>query len=116
MNAKIKRRWVRALLSGKFKQGKGSLAKVDRRNVLRHCCLGVLCEIAAKDGIVKRNDFNGVIMFDSSETYLPDSVQKWAGLPNNDMGVWSESSHSLADLNDRGSRFTTIAKLIEEHF
>ncbi len=33
--------WVKALRSGKYKQGEGSL-----RYEGKHCCLGVLCEVA----------------------------------------------------------------------
>ena len=41
MNAKIKRLWVKALRSGKYRQARGAL----RKNTGAMCCLGVLCEI-----------------------------------------------------------------------
>lgn len=38
MDQKIKRKWVKALLSGKYKQGAGELLDVNGA----YCCLGVL--------------------------------------------------------------------------
>lgn len=39
-------RWIKALRSGKYKQGKYKL----RSHENTFCCLGVLCDLAAKDG------------------------------------------------------------------
>ena len=47
MNKKIKAKWLKALRSGKFKQGKDQLRLGNR-----FCCLGVLCEI-------QRGDYDG---------------------------------------------------------
>lgn len=44
MDAKLKTKWVKALRSGKFKQGDGGLY-YDRK----YCCLGVLCTVAGID-------------------------------------------------------------------
>lgn len=45
MDKNIKKLWVEALRSGKYKQGKNYLHRViDGEN--RFCCLGVLCKIA----------------------------------------------------------------------
>lgn len=41
MDKKLKAKWVRALRSGRYKQGKGLLQRGER-----NCCLGVLCRIA----------------------------------------------------------------------
>lgn len=41
MNPEWKKKWVEALRSGKYKQGKEALCFGDK-----YCCLGVLCEIA----------------------------------------------------------------------
>ena len=40
MNPAAKKVWVKALRSGKFKQGKGKLKRYDET----YCCLGVYCE------------------------------------------------------------------------
>jgi hypothetical protein len=41
LDPEIKEKWVAALRSGQFKQGRGSL-----RNGNQYCCLGVLCVIS----------------------------------------------------------------------
>lgn len=43
MDTAIKRIWVMALRSGKFKQGKGALYNWHKQE---YCCLGVLCLVA----------------------------------------------------------------------
>lgn len=40
MNAEVKKQWVDALRSGKYKQGKGMLRSYDDK----YCCLGVLLD------------------------------------------------------------------------
>ena len=46
MKKNIMKRWVSALRSGEFKQGKGALEAKGK-----HCCLGVLCELALVEGV-----------------------------------------------------------------
>lgn len=46
MDPKMKRRWIRALRSGKYKQGHDRLRTEDNR----FCCLGVVCDIVNPDG------------------------------------------------------------------
>lgn len=40
MDAEIKRKWIKALRSGTYKQGRNQLRKGDA-----YCCLGVLCDV-----------------------------------------------------------------------
>ncbi len=42
LSVEVKRKWVEALRSGKFKQGKGQLY-ITKDN--SYCCLGVFCKI-----------------------------------------------------------------------
>jgi hypothetical protein len=44
MDDKLKKRWIKALRSGKYKQGSGRLQEDGK-----FCCLGVLCELMPKD-------------------------------------------------------------------
>ena len=46
MKKEIADKWVEALRSGKYKQGKSALKKDDS-----FCCLGVLCDIIGKGSI-----------------------------------------------------------------
>lgn len=48
MNTEIKSKWVKALKSKKYKQGKGALKSYLNGKEL-HCCLGVLCDLYIKD-------------------------------------------------------------------
>lgn len=41
MKKTLKLKWIAALRSGAYKQGKGRLRRGDS-----YCCLGVLCEVA----------------------------------------------------------------------
>jgi len=45
MKKSVMKKWVTALRSGKYKQGQDRL----RSDVSHFCCLGVLCDIIAKD-------------------------------------------------------------------
>ena len=44
MDAKLKAKWVKALRSGRYKQGEGYLKDGDT-----YCCLGVLCRVQGVD-------------------------------------------------------------------
>jgi len=119
MNPRIKQRWLEALRSGEYKQTSETL-----RDENGFCCLGVLCDIHAKE-----RGTNWVKLVDIYELYgeiqlLPLSVQEWAGL-DNDMGglvdfdcekdgVMYVKSESLPEINDTWRKnFNEIADLIE---
>jgi hypothetical protein len=60
MNPEVKSMWVEALRSNDYLQGRGAL----NRNGL-FCCLGVLCDVALKNGIDLPVDRNGdVVSYD----------------------------------------------------
>ncbi len=127
MKFDIKKRWVAALRSGKYKQGREALNTKGRL-----CCLGVLCELAVQDGIIKKGepDKNGGVSYgaEAQRSVLPKRVVKWAGLSDPDPKVFDVDVDSptkrrpnafyfktaLSDINDESKRrFATIAKLIE---
>lgn len=124
--------WTDALRSGEYEQAKGALVKVDSGNgdVIGHCCLGVLCEIAIKQGVkVEKseprryvNEIDGEIFtsfggvtFDDRDDLLPESVRAWADLKSFD-GIlpYEDYDDTLAELNDAGKSFLSIARIIEE--
>lgn len=115
MNEEIKKLWVDALRSGEYKQGKKKLHKKGRDGD-RFCCLGVLCDLAVKAGVpVKVRDEGGRITYNHRQGLLPVIVSDWAGLPDDNPHVdLAGELVGLTELNDKGRRFTTIAKLIEE--
>lgn len=93
MNAKIKAQWITALTDGSFRQGAGQL-KVKPGVGVRHCCLGVLCELHAKAKKLKwqksKSCDRNVFLYSGSKAkssvsqfgILPEPVIKWAGLPD----------------------------------
>ena len=89
MNATIRDQWVAALRSGQHRQGFGRL--VHRRLIgPYHCCLGVLCELAAQAGVVTRLPTCGSYVSSDGEVavaYLPLKVRQWAGLPHDGSGL-----------------------------
>jgi hypothetical protein len=121
MNPEIKKRWVAALRSGKYQQGKASLHTFSH-GVDRFCCLGVLCEILVEDGATARS---GVVRYQDrptgrkqdvdSEYYPPRSVQELAGIAESPQVVIEGRLEPLSGLNDNGAyTFAQIADLIEE--
>lgn len=119
------KKWVAALRSGEYKQGKNALTRTTK-NGERHCCLGVACDLYLKEH-PSRLAFKEVA--GTGTTYreyrasdgtvtsanLPPVVVLWLGL-NSRWGfhrLKSGKGTDLAALNDAGKRFKTIAKTIE---
>jgi hypothetical protein len=133
MNPEIKQKWLNALRSGEYPQGRNSL-----RNGNGFCCLGVLCDIYSKEtnkswtrydadrGEVyvpfdelrdKVEDLYDYLHMDEEPELLPQSVMNWAGLESGSPEVEVDIGplkRELATLNDEGETFDTIADLIEK--
>lgn len=102
-----RRKWIAALESGEFKQTKGRLHNARSGGF---CCLGVACEISGLGKWDKRANF--VTREQVSYEELPYVVQSWLGLAKPLGGF---NSNSLANINDEGKRFKTIARIIREN-
>lgn len=50
MNTEIKQRWIKALRSGKYAQGRRKLKQVTPISGFEYCCLGVLLDIEEPEG------------------------------------------------------------------
>jgi len=137
MKKEIAERWVKALTSGKYQQGKGQLKSNDGKSF---CCLGVLCDLAAEDQIgtwVKKPSLsckcedcaerttylftNGMAWDEAQEDYpplsdshvLPPAVIEWAGLQSNNGAFTHLACFTLTNLNDQEDRdFDHIADII----
>lgn len=138
MKLKIAQKWVEALRSGKYRQGKMALKTKSKRGTVRHCCLGVLCELYNKNHKnklkVKKNtnpcdQIEGspnttVFEYDSYPKTLPDKVKNWAGIDENTgqflrgdgYEVKNQKLFHLADMNDQGASFKEIANFIEKRY
>ena len=119
MKPKIKQKWVEALRSGEYSQGKFKL--YDGTN---YCCLGVLCNLYLNE---KNEDWyylaNGVGNYycDGQSETLPQFVMDWAELDRHDPLVSVESNNldktSISGLNDDlNYTFAQIADVIEAQF
>lgn len=137
-NPEIMRRWVTALRSGEYTQGRGALRREYPSGKIEHCCLGVLTDLAIKDGVPGARAWDAVgrcssaVSLDGTEFgTLPVWVQTWAGVDDSPLFVlpMGDGNHhcenedcpgcvaelSAADLNDSGEwSFNDIATLIEE--
>lgn len=124
MNAeqkKMMRKWIKALRSGKYRQGKSALKRRSEDHGATYCCLGVLCEVAGIDSEV---DPLGTV-YDFLIPYSTERrghtrknsfpTQPWfeeqTGLPKGEMTT-------LAEFNDssfpRYKDFNGIADYLEE--
>lgn len=101
MDAKLKNKWIKALRSGKFKQGLLKLVSSDKK----YCCLGVLCVVGKFRGWRRRYN-------------LPDRIAKKvfgdAGLNNGKEVHIKGVKNELASHNDNGATFKEIADAIEK--
>lgn len=110
----IREKWVEMLKSGEYTQGHGSLRTDDK-----FCCLGVLCELAVKEGVIGLPSLVSDNMYSygdqgnlkGNRSFLPDIVQEWAGVTTN-YGKMNTPELSLVDVNDTGKTFEEIAELI----
>jgi hypothetical protein len=126
MNADIKAKWVAALRSGEYQQGRGRLKTGDA-----FCCLGVLCDCYGKehpdsqwiDNSLKEGSFAFRAGNHHPNAYGPPfEVLEWAGLPSSDIRVRvSDVARTVGvdELNDgthgiEPFSFAQIADAIEE--
>ena len=115
MNDKIKQLWISALRSGEYSQNQNSLRQGNS-----FCCLGVLCDVAIKNGVdLKIYEDDNIYFYDEACEVLPKKVIDWAELNDDNPIVemnedGKEGEYSLAELNDSEYNFNQIADIIEE--
>ena len=113
MKKEIAVKWAEALRGGKYEQHTSALANRDRT---RHCCLGVLCELAIEDGVELETHSGEVhYSFEGEATGLPGVVMDWADM-DTAIGQLPGNYVSLDVENDTGMSFGEIADLIERHW
>ncbi len=108
MNQEIKKRWIEALRSGEYQQGKESLFHCGK-----FCCLGVLTDLYIKEhGLQWKQYSAGLWGFEEEGGVLPPSVRKWSGILDANPMILDASA---ADHNDfYAEDFATIADYIEK--
>jgi|GEM_PF-863083 len=107
-------KWVDALRSGKYKQGKHRLRTGDT-----FCCLGVACDVLKKEAKLrwlKRNagQDDEAYVIGGKDADLPLSVMQLLGIKTANGSL--PQQETLAGFNDyRNATFQQIADLIESH-
>lgn len=103
LEPKFKAKWLAALRSNKYAQGRDWL-----RNNSKYCCLGVACDVLKPNGWNDANSWQYDNYASRSTTVIPDSVRSLIRLSK------KEQDH-LINMNDRGDDFNRIADHIEHN-
>lgn len=116
MDKAVKEKWVAALRSGEYTQAQGTLKNAAGG----FCCLGVLCDLYAKEKLSGRWDED--LLSDQDEALPAQQVCHWAGFPEHptkarllkeqDVSINGVQS-PLSTQNDAGATFEQIAAAIE---
>lgn len=119
MTESIKTKWIKALRSGKYTQGQGSLKSSDDPKTATFCCLGVLADIQGCNWY--GSDLAITFDYDGNEYHANREV---SCLPEGFLSPHYETCEFLANKNDGtitsdGSvdewDFETISNWIEEN-
>ena len=127
MEPKIKKKWLTALRSGKYKQGRACL----RSSNDEFCCLGVLCDLYDPNGWIEMKSGRADWGYGPDENTVaqPYFVNDWADLQETivfapdcpllarvrETATWVESWATLPGMNDEGVPFALIADIIEKY-
>jgi hypothetical protein len=104
MDAEIKTKWVKALRSGKYKQGSNYLRRGND-----FCCLGVLCDIVEPDAWRPASESDhGVFCHNGGIQILSSEMRERVG------GMLPIVTEPLMEMNDSGTPFPEIADYIEK--
>lgn len=107
MDKTLKRKWVKALRSGQYRQGKKVLCRSTPRGDY-FCCLGVLADVRGEKWVEASKNKKGVLAIaDGPERH---ETQEYG----HDL-LHQEHRQFLMRMNDFGKRFTTIANWIEKN-
>jgi hypothetical protein len=124
-NKDVITRWIDALRSGEYHQGRAVLARFttseqDGAIPIRYCCLGVLCELAVQDRIIDpaaHSEDSKSLRYDGQGAVVSTAVQAWAGITEDGEFVddpYLDIRQALTSLNDdEGYTFSEIADEIE---
>jgi hypothetical protein len=112
MKLEVKEKLINALRSGEYKQGYDELKQNDC-----FCINGVLCDLAAKDGVGCWDNDYFLINDRRRNIILPFDVARWASDEDLDRDGFAESimtdKDCLMGKNDSGVSFPVLADIIE---
>jgi hypothetical protein len=119
MKKSIKKKWLEALRSGKYKQTVRNLK--DNNG---YCCLGVLCDVYAKEHpeLARWSEYHGFVAGPTIAHKMPPvEVYVWSGLRPSDASMLAHHNDPIITGSSRAPRrlrsysFKTIAELIENY-
>ena len=96
MTPEFKAKWVAALRSGKYQQGRDALRTGDM-----FCCLGVACDLIDPDAWERDNGYGAWQELNTDGMDLPF--------------IGNADAETLSGMNDSGYTFEEIADYIEAH-
>ena len=102
------KKWINALRSGKFEQGRGYLNLFGK-----FCCLGIACEIFKDKTTAVGRAKTGPVLYNGREQLAPTYVMQSLCLYDRSGGDCVDYGNALAKMNDEGMSFPTIADLLE---
>jgi len=122
MKEEIAKKWVEALRSNEFNQGRGRLCQ-EADDGDYFCCLGILAELYCQEvgssvweKYAPRGMFvaEGELAIHGNVLKLPPGVMDWAGMKTHDGDYKKDRSLSMD--NDAGKSFKQIANTINTHW
>lgn len=99
MDPKLKTKWIAALRSGRYRQGKNALQNPDGTN----CCLGVLCRVARRP--------KGEWILSAG---LPEKTSTIFALDEFKEGLLASANDGTGEFRNNPQSFSQIADYIEE--
>lgn len=107
-------KWVKALRSGEYKQGKECLGNKDNG----YCCLGIAAITAgATDKMLLKSDNTTLANYLTRDEFGPKITNKiFENIPQQLIGLYgNQLVTELTSRNDSGQSFTEIADWIEQN-
>jgi len=120
----VKKKWLKALRSGKYKQGRGALCKKTKDN-FEFCCFGVLCDVIGVKWTKSILDGELMCPSNSVRSIGIDNIRDVEWVKFTSMYITTElreklqiesiNENQLIKMNDKGKKFSEIANWIEKH-
>lgn len=126
MNQEVCKKWVNAMRHGNYRQGWGAL-KQENDDGFCYCPLGVLCDIAEQDRVVRSSpwidatwQYHSLGSPVTDTGFLPAVVQEWADLSTSSpMLEHNGKLHRITSLNDNPDLsldFQDFADMVEKAY
>lgn len=109
-----KAKWVKALRSGEYLQGRKQMCNVLPVCSKQYCCLGVLREIEGTDSVCLNKSKLHAVQYVLDKNELFGDITRCGNFHDLDMPNL-KGQLDLTQANDKGISFVEIAKHIEEY-